>query len=276
MSLEEAREAIMKPLAIVPTYLTKAMDVDVTATALRTLRETVGDACDLLVVDDGSPELDLVTAIRGLTLDLDGTMVAKPINDGFSTTVNVGLRAALMRGSDAVLVNSDIEFESPHWLRLMQEQQTLDGSRPAGIVGARLLYPNGLIQHAGIFFSILYREFDHIYRYGPGDLPEALVAREGPVTGALQYIRHSTLAEIGVYDDSFRLGWEDVDYCVRAWQAGIPMVYQPGVWAYHHESFFRGGARVNEKIARWQAESWNTFCNKHAETNLAEFVPSLI
>lgn len=265
-----------RPLAIVPTYVTRTEDVVVTATALRTLHKTAGDDCDLLVIDDGSPENDLVAAVEHETLKYGGEFIPKPRNEGFSATVNIGLRSALGQGRDAVLINSDIEFESTHWLRLMQKQKSLDGSRPAGIVGARLLYPNGMLQHAGIFFSILYREFDHIYRYGPGDLPEALVAHEGPVTGALQYIRHSTLAEIGVYDDAFRLGWEDVSYCVRAWQAGIPMVYQPGAWAYHHESFFRGGARASQKIQRWQAQSWNYFCTLHGDVNFASFVPSLI
>lgn len=259
-----------RPLAIVPTYVNKAQDVDVTATALRTLRETVDDQCDLLVIDDGSPQRDLVEALRNETVRYGGDFHAKERNDGFSVTVNVGLRRALQQGRDAVLVNSDIEFESQHWLRLMQKR--VHGG--AGLVGARLLFPNGLIQHAGIFFSVLYREFDHIYRYGPGDLPEALIARDGPCTGALQYIAHSTLTQIGVYDDAYRLGWEDVDYCVRAWQAGIRMVYEPGCWAYHHESFFRG--RKTQKIQRWEAQSWETFCTKHGDVNFSTFVPSLI
>lgn len=265
----------MKPLAIIPTYVTKGTDVTVAADAVTSLRKTVGDACDLYVIDDGSPEQDLVTALRAVVEEHDGEFMAKPRNEGFAKTVNVGLRRAMNEERDSVLVNADIEFVTEGWLNLMQQQASSDGSRPAGIVGARLLYPNGLIQHAGIFFSILSREFDHIYRYGPGDLPEALHAREVPVTGALQYIRYACLEEVGLYDENFKLGWEDVDYCIRAWLAGQPIVYQPGVVAYHHESFFRAG-RKSAKIEKWTQQSWMHFCDKWRDQSFAEFVPSLV
>lgn len=240
-----------------------------------TLRDTVGDACDLIVVDDGSPHADLVAYCRGIVEALDGEYVAKGRNEGFSHTVNVGLRKALIEGRDAILVNSDIEFTTKTWLSLMLKQRTSDGEKPASIVGALLLYPNGLIQHSGIYFSMLYREFDHIYRYGPHNLPEARHARVCPVTGALQFIRHECLAEVGIYDDSFRMGWEDVDYCVRVWLSGRECIYQPGVTAIHHEGFFRGASRGSQKVEKWQHESWLRFCGKWGSTSFAEFVPSL-
>ena len=59
-----------------------------------------------------------------------------------------------------------------------------------------------------MFFSLLGREFRYRYRMGPGDLPEALVPCRCPVSGALQLIRHETLAAVGLYDEGFwhRLG----------------------------------------------------------------------
>lgn len=262
-----------KPLAIVPGYVTTGHDVEILRVAVQSLRDTVGDACDLLVVDDGSPETDLVTACRHIVEGLDGEFIAKGRNEGFAKTVNVGLRRCLNNELDAVLVNADIEFKTETWLDLMLQRKDPEG-RLASIVGARLLYPNGLIQHAGVYFSLLYREFSHIYQYGPGNLPEALNARVCPVTAALQFIRHECLEHVGIYDERFLLGWEDVDYCVRTWKSGRSVIYEPGIVATHHESFFRG--RVNPKIQDWQAKSWLYFCEKHATTSFAEFVPSLV
>lgn len=243
---------------------------------LTSLRHTVKDSCDVLVVDDGSPDEDAREATRKLTEQADGTFIARPVNEGFSHTVNIGLRQALHEDRDAVLVNADVEFFTSTWLELMLKQTTADGNGHAALVGALLLYPNFTIQHAGIYFSLLYREFDHIYRYGPHNLPEARDAKVCPVTGALQFIRHSCLSEIGVYDETFRMGFEDVDYCVRVWQAGLQCIYQPGIRAFHHESFFRGSRRQSDRVERWQQESWQRFKQKWGDLSFAEFVPSLI
>jgi GT2 family glycosyltransferase len=96
------------------------------------------------------------------------------------------------------------------------------------------------------------------------------------VTGALQFIRWETLDRVGVYDETFKMGWEDVDYCIRAWKAGLSCVYQPGIRAIHHESAFRGNAAPGSKLANWQAASWQRFVTKYARTNFAEFIPNLV
>jgi GT2 family glycosyltransferase len=267
---------VPKPLVVIPTYATKGQDNELLDACLRSIRDTVKDACDVLVVDDGSPAEDLKNGIRTMVERVDGEVVFKKENTGFSRTVNVGLRRALAEGRDAILCNADIEFDhGPLWLDRMVAQRTCDGAAPAPIVGARLLYPNGLIQHAGIFFSLLTRSFGHIYQWGPGNLPEANRPRVCPVTGALQFIRASTLEKLGVYDETFRMSYEDVDYCVRAWKAGLECIYAPGVIATHHESVFRRTTDPNSKLARWQHESWLRFIELWGSSNFAEFVPSL-
>ena len=60
-----------------------------------------------------------------------------------------------------------------------------------------------------------------------------------PVTGAFQYIRPEVLEQVGLYDPGFRMGCEDVDYCLRVFQAGFACVYEPAIRAIHHESLFR-------------------------------------
>lgn len=263
----------MKPLAIIPTYMTKAEDFALVQTCLVSLRATVDDQVDVLVVDDGSPEKIYVEALRELAEQLQVEVIAKDENEGFSKTVNIGLIRAQHEGRDAILVNADIEFIDPAWVKLMVNCRSENGE-PAAVVGGRLLYPTGLIQHGGIYFSLLHRCFEHIHKFAPHDLPEAMTAKEIPVTGALQFIRKETLDQIGVYDDHFLLGWEDVDYCLRVWKAGLKCVYEPKVVAVHHESVFRG--RSNEKIQAWTAASWAYFGRKWGSQSFAEFVPSLL
>lgn len=265
-----------KPLAVIPTYVKDPRGLEATLVTLETLHETAGSEVDVLVVDDASPVPALVDEIEAATSRLQAELVRLDENNGFSTTVNVGLRRAMDESRDAILVNADIEFIEPGWVDLMREQPTWDGERLASVVGGLLLYPNYLIQHGGIFFSLLHRQFGHIYQYAPHDLPEAQRARRCPVTGALQFIRAGTLAQVGLYDEDFRMGYEDVDFCVRVFLAGGECVYQPRVRALHHESLFRGEAAPGSRLERWQHESWVHFMHKWRTQSFAEWVPSLI
>jgi GT2 family glycosyltransferase len=263
----------MVPLAVIPTYLSEPADLEVVLTLLRSIEATTErDELAVLLVDDGSPSRHQAEALGNEARKMGHEFVDKQENEGFSKTVNVGLRKALQEGRDAILVNADMEFRAPGWVQAFVGQNELYGEGPAYVVGARLLYPTGLIQHGGIYFSLLHRYFDHAYKYGPHDLHEANLARVAPVTGALQFIRHASLAEVGLYDERFTMGFEDVDYCLRVWQAGHENVYQPAVWAIHHESMFRG--RPSPKVERWQAESLALLKQKWRGVNLLELCPS--
>ena len=263
----------MTALAIIPAYLTEPSDLEMLFACIGSLRTTEPEL-DCLVVDDGSPAGALVDEVEAASGRLKFELHRKPENTGFSKTVNVGLRRCLAERRDAVLVNADIVFEAPGWLAVMEQQPSKDAEGPAWVVGARLLYPNGLIQHAGIFYSLLHTAFDHRFRYAPRDLPEALQAFRCPVTGALAFIRYVALDTVGLYDEDFLMGWEDVDYALRVFQAGGECIYQPRVWAFHHESVFRG--RPSPKLADWQAKSYIYFMRKWARTSFAEWLPTWI
>lgn len=264
-------------MAVIPCYVRELMDVKVCEAAVSSLRATAGDRCEVMLIDDGSPDAELVGALADIA-ELNGArFFAKDENEGYARTINVGLRRCLVEGRDAITINSDIEFGlTSDWLGLMQRQMRSDGQGLASVVGALLLYPNGLIQHGGVFFSVLTRDFGHRFNYGPGNLPEAQIATVCPVTGALQFIRHECLQTVGLYDETFRMGWEDVDYCVRVWLSGRQCIYQPGVRAIHHESFFRGQTRADKKIAQWTHDSWHRFVEKYAHQSFAEFVPNMM
>jgi O-antigen biosynthesis protein len=252
-------------LAIVPTYLRAEPELEVLLKCLVSLQASAPDA-QVLVVDDHSPDAELARLAELAAGELGMAFVRKDENSGFSATVNVGLEVARASGADAVLVNADIEFTQAGWLDVMLRRCDRQG-RPAAVVGARLLYPNGLLQHAGVYFSLLERAFAHRFLHGPGNLPEALMPCLCPVTGALQLIRHETLMTVGLYDETFGLGFEDVDYCLRVFDAGLDCIYEPGATAIHHESLFRGNA--NQRIDGMQRRSTARLREKHLTTDMA-------
>jgi GT2 family glycosyltransferase len=263
---------IRPTLCIVPTYLRGEDELEVLLKCLVSLSATAPDA-EVAVVDDHSPERALVATLGLICEELGFELILQPENAGFSRTVNVGLRQALAAGRDAVLVNADIEFIDHGWLDRMRERTDVQG-RPAAVVGARLLYPNGLIQHAGVFLSLLSRNWLHRYQYGPADLPEALVACRCPVTAALQFIRHETLVEVGLYDEEYRMSHEDVDYCLRVFEAGLECIYEPSVRAWHLESFFR--SKPSPQIRRWTLESVARMRSVWGAKDMSRWVPEVL
>jgi GT2 family glycosyltransferase len=257
---------------VIPTYLRREADLDLVARCLVTLRETA-PAAEVLVVDDGSPAPELVAAVEAACRELGVWFDARPTNEGFSRTVNVGLRIAHENGCDAVLVNADIEFMDENWLDRMSARTDMQ-DRPAGVVGARLLYPNGLLQHAGVMYSLLGRDWYHRFHLGPSDLPEALVATRCPVTAALQLIRCETLDQVGFYDEGFRLSFEDVDYCLRVFEAGLECIYEPSVRAWHRESMFRG--QRTARIEAWTKQSAQRLYTKWGDDDMSRWIPEAL
>lgn len=255
-----------RPLAVVPTYIRDERTYELAERCVKTLVASAGHLCDVLVVDDCSPRRDLYDRLWRGAAALGCEVLRSGENAGFSRTANVGLRAALDEGRDAVLVNQDVEFFERGWLEAL-------GNTDAWVVGGLLLFPSGLIQHAGVYFSVNGREFEHIYRFGPPNLPEAQRERTCPVTGALQLIRHECLALVGLYDEDFGMGYEDVDYCLRVFKAGRRCAYQPLARAKHHEQAVRGG---DERARRRADEGKALLWRKHSGYAFAEHVPTML
>jgi GT2 family glycosyltransferase len=251
----------MTVLGVMPVYVKDERALQLTNTATTSFLATTKNS-SLLLIDDGSPRPDLVAKLWPLDT------IHNP-NQGFAKSVNEGLQEALDKGQDALLVNADMQFWVNNWLQIMLDTD-------ADIVGAKLLYPNhNLVQHAGIYYSFYTRLFSHIGRFAPPETPELNVERECPVTGALMLIRHRVLEKIGLLDENFEFGFEDVSYCLDAIQAGFKVVYQPKAVAIHHESAFRGAQPAPHIKARMD-RSWNYFQEKHAGLDIASLVPTLI
>jgi GT2 family glycosyltransferase len=239
-------------LAVVPMYLRNEQDLDIVLRCLVSLRQTAPEV-EVLVVDDCSPAAQLVDLIEIAAEELEIELCRLPVNGGFARAVN-----------------ADIVFDRPGWLAPMLARTDTTGAL-AGVVGARLLSPNGLLQHAGFYYSTLTRNWAHRLRFGPADLPEALVPLSCPVTAALQLIRHECLAAVGVYDENFRMGYEDVDYCLRVFASGRECVYEPATCATHAEGSFRTPPPAGQE--GWEEQSLLLLNTKYPITEMTGFRP---
>ncbi|MFZ0384597.1 MAG: glycosyltransferase [Solirubrobacteraceae bacterium] len=218
-------------------------------------RTTPRDRVRIVVADDASgPEhVAALRSIGGIEV-IEGQR-----NAGFSANVNRGLRAAA-GDSDVVLLNSDV-VPRRGWLAALQRAAT---ARPEiGIATAKLLYPTNRIQYAGTIRNPRAPEwFDHRYRgkpadWGPANVPGPTLA----ATGACMYLRRDALERIGLFDERYPMGYEDVDYGLRAWEAGLEVAYVPAACLHHLESATRGTVQGERELESqrvfWQR--WSPF-----------------
>lgn len=250
-----------RPVTIViPSY----RDAKLVAHLVAKIRQTTDRGRVRIIVADDASGPDHLAALG----QIDGIeVVAGEQNAGFAVNVNRGLRAADAR-HDVVLLNSDV-VPMRDWLASLQYAAALGPK--TGIVGAKLLYPDNRIQYAGTIRNPDAPEwFDHRYRFKPADWGPADIA--GPTlaaTGACMYIARAVLDQVGLFDEEYGMGYEDVDYCLRAWEAGYEVVYTPSARLHHHESITRGTS-VSERERKSQRvfwRRWETFFGARPVTN---------
>ena len=157
-----------------------------------------------------------------------------------------------------VFLNDDVQPLAPDWLRALQ---TFALEKGVGGVGARLLYPDGSLQHAGLVPHGTCAAHAWIYRRRRrGTFHDwALVHREwSMVTGAVFATRRSVMEEVGGFDELFALEFNDTDLCLRLRALGYRIVYTPHAEMMHVEKASRGeappsGATIARFLSRWSA-----------------------
>ena len=164
-----------------------------------------------------------------------------------------------------VILNSDV-IPLRGWLAALQYAAEQDPRR--GIIAAKLLYPNQRIQYAGTVRNATEPDwYDHRHRGRPAAWGPANVA--GPTlaaTAAAMYVRRAVLDAIGPFDEAYPMGFEDVDYSLRAWQAGFEVHYAPSAQLHHLESATRGLAQGERELTSQRVfwERWRSFIDERA------------
>jgi O-antigen biosynthesis protein len=232
------------------------------------LDRTVYDKFRLVVVDNGSREprthrffSQLRSPHRVLRCDED-----------FNWSRLNNLAA---RNSDApflVFLNNDIEILDGTWLEALLEHSQRN---EVGVVGAKLLYPDGRLQHAGVTLGIG-GAAGHAFKGLREDDARAwlsdVVRNCSAVTGACMMTRASVFREVGGFDEKLRVAFNDVDFCLRVREAGYRVVYTPNARLVHHESATRGTLhpREDDQLMRRRWRALLSECDPFYNPNLSQ------
>lgn len=203
------------------------------ARCLRSLRDrTTYENIEVVIVDSKVGRLSCVQEL------LDGAPHRLvPYAERFSFSVAINIGAAAARGEYLVLLNDDTEVRSPDWIERMLEHALTPG---VGVVGCKLCYPGGEVQHAGVVIGREGVGAGHINVGFPGDAPGyrgmlATTHNCSAVTGACMMVSSQLYAQLDGFDESFDSEYSDVDLCLRAIERGRRVVWTPRAVLIHHE-----------------------------------------
>ena len=211
---------------------------------------------EVIVVENNSTERTTFALYKAARASLPGLRVVQyqgPFN--FSAINNTAARYAT--GQHLLLLNNDVVFTAPDSIREMLSYS----QRPdVGAVGAKLLYPDGTVQHAGVIIG-LGGSAGHSHKGHPGDSSGdmyrlATAQNFSAVTGACLMVKKSLYDALGGLDEAnFAVAYNDVDFCLRLRAQGYVNVMTPFAAGTHYESKSRGPDTAGgERQARYEAE----------------------
>lgn len=209
---------------------------------------------EILVVDNGSTDGVALSYLDEIGRDPRVQVIRDTGPFNYSAINNHAAR--MVRGQVLGLVNNDVEVISPDWLTEMVSHALRPG---IGAVGAKLLYANGTVQHAGVILGIG-GVAGHGHKYLDEDSPgyggraistQSLTA----VTGACLVVQKAIYWQVGGLNETdLRVALNDVDFCMRLVAAGYRNIFTPFAKLYHHESMSRGRDDTAEKQILYKKE----------------------
>ena len=204
-------------------------------------RRSTYEDLEIIVIENNSREPATFRCYEKLQKEHKNLKVITWQGTGFNYSALNNFGAKEATGEYLLLLNNDTEVISPRWIEemLMYAQQDR-----VGCVGAKLLYPDNTIQHAGIGFGFLTLAA-HMHKNfpvgHPGYMGRLVYAQDVyAVTAACLMVRRSVYEQVNGLDESFAVAFNDVDFCVRVREAGYTNVFTPFAQLYHYESKSRG------------------------------------
>lgn len=210
----------------------------------------------VVLIDNWSTESETLGWLAEVVRDKRVSVIR--VEEAFNFSRVNNLAASRIETDLLLFLNNDVIVSRKDWLRLMVNELLADPA--VAIVGCKLVYPNGLVQHAGVVLGVG-GIADHAFRYITSDAPgyanRANVAQEwSAVTAACMLCRADVFHLVGMFDeDKLRVTYNDVDLCLKVRVAGYKVVYTPAVIAEHHESLSRGNDHAKEHSERFYAEN---------------------
>ena len=203
------------------------------------LEKTSYPRFEIIVIENNSTEQETFRYYEELEKDSRIRVIRREGAFNYSALNNLGVREA--KGEQIVLLNNDTEVLSADWL---QEMLMYTQRRDVGAAGAKLLYPDGTVQHAGIGVGILLAA-GHWHRGLPAESAGyygrlKYAQNVSAVTGACMMIPRRVYEAVGGLDESFPVMFNDIDLCLKIRQAGYLIVWTPFAELTHFESRSRG------------------------------------
>jgi GT2 family glycosyltransferase len=232
--------------------------------------------CEILLADNGSRDSATLAFLASLEREGAARVLPFPGGFNFSSMMNEASRAA--RGEFLLFLNDDTEVLETGSIAAMAEEADRSD---AGAVGALLLYPNGKIQHAGLVVGMGVVA-GHLWKgMSAGGAPffvSPLLSREvSAVDGACFLVRKTTFFDLGGFDaERLAVSFGDVDFCLRAREKGLRILYTPHAVFLHHETQSRR-SDLDEREVVWMERRWGKRLAKdpfyHPDLSLLDEIP---
>jgi GT2 family glycosyltransferase len=209
---------------------------------------------EIIIIDNGSKEESTLEYLEAIRAEERVNVLRHDIEFNFSELNNFGVKHA--SGDCLGLINNDISVIEPGWLDEMMGHLI----RPeVGVVGARLLYENNTVQHAGVIVGlggVAGHAFRHEPHHARGYDDRLILCQElSCVTAACILTKKDVYKEVeGLDEINLRVAFNDVDYCLKVRDKGYKVIWTPFAELYHLESASRGHDLSKDNIDRWQGE----------------------
>lgn len=214
---------------------------------------------EILVVENNSTEGATFEYYRTVSEEYENVRIATwdgPFNYSAINNYGVGLTS----GKYLLFLNNDTEVIESGWLSSML---SFCQREDVGAVGAKLLYPDDTVQHAGVMMIYCKNEgemggpihvFNNLDRDDPGYMRRAVISQDlSAVTAACMMTKRSVFEELNGFNENFEVAFNDVDFCLRVRSLDKLVVFDADALLYHYESFSRG-YETGEKKVRFMRE----------------------
>ena len=212
---------------------------------------------EIIIVENNSTTQEIKALYEQLTNAHDFIKVVTYEGKfNYSAVNNLGVKYTT--GDYILLLNNDTEVITANW---MEELLMYAQREDVGAVGAKLLYPDKTIQHAGVVIGLgAHRTAGHSHYKVPeqnlGYMGRLCYAQNmSAVTGACLLVKKSVYEQVGGLEEAFEISLNDVDFCLKIRELGLLNVWTPFAQLYHHESISRGLDDQGEKAQRYNRES---------------------
>jgi GT2 family glycosyltransferase len=259
--------------------------IDLTRRCVETLlRVTDYPGMEVILVDNWSVD-PAMAELRALAERHEGVRILT-VTEEFNYSRLNNLAARETNAPFLVFMNNDVFVEHEDWLKVLVDEALAEPR--VGAVGAKLLYPDRTIQHAGVFLGVNglgSHAYMGLAANDPGFMGRGISAQElSAVTAALMLCRTEAFHKVGGFDEiDLAVAYNDLDLCLKLREHGYKIIWTPAAVAEHHESASRGDDMTDANLARFvfeertMLERWgdrvrhDPFYSRHLSTDDAAF-----